>query len=99
MLRITFDNGPHAATLRLEGKVAGPWVDELERTWYDVAGEKPKKPLVVDLSEVSYIDTEGAKMLGYMLEQGAELRDARLLTKLIVDKLKQGTNGSRKGGR
>ena len=33
MLRITTETERFESTLRLEGRLAGPWVDELARTW------------------------------------------------------------------
>lgn len=62
MLRISeteSGNGPVA--LKLEGRVIGPWVGELQRTSeriLDACGS-----LRVDLADVSYVDREGVKLL------------------------------------
>lgn len=98
MLRISFDNAAESVTLKLEGKVAGPWVDELQRAWHDVVGNKPAQSVVVDLSGVDFIDREGRKVLGWMFRQGVELRNGRLITKYIVDQIKHEGNGSEKHG-
>jgi len=87
MLRITLENGAGSATFRLEGKLTGPWVDEFERSWYEFRDKKPLTRVSVDLSEVSFIDSEGKKLLGWMYRLGAELCAAHLMTKYIVDEV------------
>jgi len=86
MLRITLVNGTDAATFRLEGKLTGPWVNEFERSWHDFKDRTPSTPVTVDLCKVSFIDSEGKKLLRQVFQQGAELR-AHLMTKYIVDEV------------
>lgn len=50
-------------TLKLEGKVVGPWVHELDRTWRSVAGSLGAKRLLVDLRGVTSIDVDGNRAL------------------------------------
>ena len=63
MLRITVNQQPEAATLRLEGRVVGPWVDELERAWRSLAASLGSKKLFFDLCGVTYMDTAGQRIL------------------------------------
>ena len=54
MLRITTEECKNPTELKLEGKLAGVWVDELEQTWHAFArGEferrYPRGPLRRDL--------------------------------------------------
>jgi len=93
VLRITLESGIDAATFRLEGKLAGPWVNECERSWHDFKDRTPGTPVTVDLRKVSFIDSEGKKLLRRMFEQGAELR-AQLMTKYIVDEVTGQRNGN-----
>lgn len=87
MLRITYENSPQATVLKLEGRLAGLWVDEVARTWSDTIGEKPAKNVTVDLSSVTYIDAEGKKLLAWLYERGAKLTSGYLMTKYIVDQV------------
>lgn len=58
MLRITHDIDATGAILRLEGRVSGPWVDELRRACLEQAAT-PRRPLTIDLRDVTFIDTAG----------------------------------------
>ncbi len=94
MLKITFENGSKPSTLKLSGKVAGPWVRELRRVWDEVIGRYPAKPVRVDLGEVAYVDLEGRQLLASMFEEGAVFMNARLLTKYILEEV-ESSAGSR----
>ncbi|HLX08902.1 MAG TPA: hypothetical protein VKY89_13695 [Thermoanaerobaculia bacterium] len=89
MLRITTQHKPEEFRFRLEGKVSGPWVDELERSWYAVTQAVRGGHVLVDLSEVTFIDAEGKKLLAWMHEQGAEFLCAGCMTRGIVDEIKR----------
>lgn len=98
MLRITEKNGSRPPTLQLDGKLAGPWVDELERAWRRLAANNPDKAITVDLSGVTFIDSAGRKLLKSLVEQGAELRATHLMTRYIVEQVKEGCRSSARVG-
>ncbi|MGA2072802.1 MAG: hypothetical protein ABSH52_04795 [Terriglobia bacterium] len=89
MLKITVHNSTNAATLNLEGRLAGPWVDELERSWRAVRDDSPDKPVIVDLCEVTFVDAEGRRLLSSMYEQGARLRTFGCMAKGVVEEIVQ----------
>ena len=61
MLKITVQRDETKSTLLLEGKLAGAWVAEVETSW---AAERTKaKEVLVDLNEVTFVDTEGKALL------------------------------------
>ena len=62
-LRITINEKPDATTLRLDGRVVGPWVDELDRVWRSLAGGLGSKKFVVDLCGVSHVGLNGRQVL------------------------------------
>lgn len=97
MLRITVEDGSRPS-IRLEGKLSGPWVAELEKAWNRFAANESGKPITVDLSEVTFIDSAGKKLLSALVERGAELRAAHLMTKYIVGQIIEGCRGSAKVG-
>jgi hypothetical protein len=79
MLRITVEEKPNRIRLRLEGKLMGNWVQELERCWISIRNYGPVNPFFVDLSSVSFVDNEGKALLSRMVSQGAKLRARGLL--------------------
>lgn len=84
MLRITTNDNPRVLTFRLEGRLEGPWVLELEQCWRGVL-ENGNQPIVrVDLSGVTFIDAAGKARLAQMHEQGAEFIAGDCETKAVV---------------
>jgi anti-anti-sigma regulatory factor len=59
MLRITIDEKPDAVVLRLEGSLIGPWVKNVEECWKNVFAGLGTRSVQIDLSAVSFMDTEG----------------------------------------
>ena len=99
MLKITIHPEAETTRLTLEGRLAGPWVEELDRCWRGVAGTEPSHA-VVDLSGVTFIDPEGKALLTRMWQQGAKLHAAGCLTKCIVEEvMKAERAGSSRSGR
>lgn len=89
MLKITVQERAEARRILLEGILAGPWVDELERTWLTLIGKHPDHPVLVDLSGVTFVDGEGKKILTWIYEEGAELSGSDVMNKSIIDEIKQ----------
>jgi anti-anti-sigma regulatory factor len=50
-------------TLKLEGRIAGPWVAELHNAWLDAGPRLGKRTLVIDLTDVIYADELGKQVL------------------------------------
>src|SRR5262245_25810763 len=63
MLRITVLYNRESVTFQLEGKLAGPWVRELERCWQD---SQARRGLRVDLTSLTFIDAAGKALLAAM---------------------------------
>lgn len=62
-LRITFQNSAEAVEMKLEGRVAGPWVGELNRVWVETAPQLSRRKLIIDLHNVTYADEAGKQTL------------------------------------
>ena len=89
MLRITVHDNPQALTFQLEGRLAGPWLRELEECWQSTLARQRKPILRVDLTGVTFIDDAGKACLAAMHRQGAEFVAADCLTKAIVAEITQ----------
>jgi anti-anti-sigma regulatory factor len=85
MLKITAKSETGVLHLSLEGKLAGPWVKELELCWRSAAGTQQGNPVRVNLSSVTFIDEEGKGLLRKMSREGAELTATGCLNKCIVE--------------
>lgn len=87
MLRITANDNPRVLTFRLEGRLEGPWVRELEDCWRSMLNG-PNRPTVrVDLTGVTYIDATGMARLAEMFKQGAQFIAGDCVTKAVVDEI------------
>jgi hypothetical protein len=84
MLRITVHDKPGTLTFRLEGRLAGPWVGELEECWRGTLVSRREPILRVDLTEVTSIDAAGQACLAVLHRQGAEFLAADCLMKAVV---------------
>jgi ABC-type transporter Mla MlaB component len=72
MLRITHALGHNVvATLRLEGKLMGPWVAELARSCNELRCSPDR--LCLDLTAVTFVDTSGVALLRDLIGRGATL--------------------------
>jgi ABC-type transporter Mla MlaB component len=83
MLRITHAQGHNSiSTLRLEGKLLGPWVTELARSCNELACSPDC--LRLDLSAVTFVDGTGLALLRDLLTRGATLaRCSGLVAELL----------------
>jgi hypothetical protein len=61
MLRIVVETARGSGTVRAEGRVIGPWVEELRRSCEGVLTSGAA--LAVDLSDVSFVDRDGIELL------------------------------------
>jgi hypothetical protein len=74
MLRITHAPGRDSvSTLRLEGKLLGPWVAELARSCDELSCSPGC--LRLDLSAVSFVDGPGLRLLRGLLGRGVTLAE------------------------
>ncbi|WP_447978643.1 STAS domain-containing protein [Candidatus Nitrospira bockiana] len=94
MLRITTHVDQDAVTLKLEGRLAGPWVKELEQCWCG-CGRQQANPVRIDLSGVTHIDGEGKALLARLYAGGAQFLTRGCLTTCIVEEIKAAAGGGR----
>ncbi|HEV2349777.1 MAG TPA: hypothetical protein VG028_08035 [Terriglobia bacterium] len=99
MMKITFCNSSESTVLKLEGRLAGPWVNELEKTWRSVTPAAMASQLVLDLCEVTFVDAEGRQLLAEMHEAGVELMGDGIMTQYMIEGIKHGQNGNKSKGR
>ena len=90
MLRITNTTHPDGLTLLvLEGRLAGPWAEELARCWAMLAAAHEAGSISVELDGVTFIDATGKSVLRAMHRSGAALRASGLMTRAILEEITQ----------
>lgn len=88
MLRITVDDVPREVAFKLEGKLLGPWLRELEECWRRTLACEDKAVLRVDLTGLTFVDEAGKACLATMHRQGADFVANDCLTKAIVAEIR-----------
>lgn len=84
MLKITTTHEPQALRLVLEGRLVGPWLNELEQAWRSISDSIHVRR-IVDLTGVTYIEENGRTVLSRMWREGAELIATGCCNKAIVE--------------
>jgi hypothetical protein len=73
VLRITTGRRENSLLLRLEGRIEGPWVEVLRKTWIDATSPNGDQEIAVDLGGVTSADRMGRTLLLTMQKQGVAL--------------------------
>jgi hypothetical protein len=89
MLRITVvESSKIAVTLRVEGRLTGPWVEEL-RIACNVHTFPDEVQLSLELADISFADAEGIALLKELRNRGVGLMGT---TPFLTEQLKNGTS-------
>jgi anti-anti-sigma regulatory factor len=73
--------------LEVEGRLAGPWVEELERCWESERSRVPSEAIVVRLSNVSFIDEAGKELLSKIFHAGAKVEGHGCMVRAIIARI------------
>jgi ABC-type transporter Mla MlaB component len=84
MLRITVHDNLESLAFQLEGRLAGPWVGEVEVCRQRTLAGRRRPAVRFDLAGVTFIDAAGKAYLAAMHRLGAEFVAADCLTKALV---------------
>jgi hypothetical protein len=87
MLRISYSQTEARPRWTLCGQLAGPWVEELRSLWQDAGKGMAGSPSVVDLSDVTFIDEAGERLLSEMRSARVEFVAAGVDTKDLIKNL------------
>lgn len=82
MLRIErVQNGAGHTTVSVTGRLSGPWIAELERS----LNESTSNGIVLDLTDVSFVDREGIEFLRMLRRLGlVDLRCSAFVAEQIT---------------
>ena len=83
MFRITLtgDDG-HTIHVKVEGRVVGDWVPELDQVCGSCLAQNKK--VILDISDVTYIDRRGVEVLKGVLGERVRIMGASLLIQALL---------------
>jgi hypothetical protein len=85
MLRITLHDSARELRIKLEGKLSGPWVEELRQCWRTASSTTGGRITSLDLSDVDFVDADGQSLLSEMHQCGVRLEAATPLIRALVE--------------
>jgi hypothetical protein len=85
MLKIDTIESTSEIVFSLHGRVAGPWVEELESHWRRVQATAGERPMRVDLSGVTGLDAAARYLLQLMRMRNVTLVGACLAIRASLD--------------
>ncbi len=92
LLRISIENTADETTLKVEGKLMGPWIGELAREWKSLLPFPEGRKLFLDLRAMTFVDRAGVETLhGIWRVTGAEILADTPLTRDFVRKIRGAT--------
>jgi len=87
MFRISTVDKPSRRTLVVEGRLVGPWVAELHKSWSNASQELGGRKLVIDLSSLTGISREGEDAIFNLMKKGARFSCAGVLMSHVLKQL------------
>jgi anti-anti-sigma regulatory factor len=87
MLRICYSSNDSVEQWKLCGQLAGAWVQELRSCWERARRSAAAPGSVVDLSDVTFIDENGERLLAEMRNAGVEFHATGVETKDLLENL------------
>jgi hypothetical protein len=84
MLRITANETKDSLFVKLEGKLAGPWVDELAKCLQSCENREEARALRVDLAGLTFVDVRGKELLRDLCLRGTELVATGCLMRAMI---------------
>jgi len=93
MLRITIQRAEDDVVMKLEGCLAGPWVDELEACWCQATTDGGR--VRVDLRSVCHVDAAGRELMTRMHRAGAAFMASGCVMPEVVREVTETPGGDR----
>jgi len=85
VLRITVTTN-NKVSLKLEGRLVGPWVDELRNTVWQTNGWR--QPFEIDVADLTFADEDGENALSWLHRMGARFLGKGPFSGYLFERLK-----------
>jgi hypothetical protein len=96
MLRITVSETNSEQRWTLQGRLAGPWVAQLQTCWAEAQADRAGRSCVIDVTNLTSVDRQGEELLQAMIREGAQFRACGVYIKHMLENLsmrcRQGCN-------
>jgi anti-anti-sigma regulatory factor len=87
MMKIEIQEAGESVVLKVEGRLAGAFVPELENCWRTAQSAGPGRAISVDLKNVTCVDRAGRYLLQSMHRQGVPFLRAGLAVQDILEQI------------
>ena len=87
MLKISIIDSRTQRRLVLEGKLVGPWADELRPAWERASAELDGRELVVEVKNLIVINQAGENVLLELMREGVKVRGCGVFTRHFLKEL------------
>ncbi|NOT64183.1 MAG: hypothetical protein HOP19_28545 [Acidobacteria bacterium] len=87
MLKITIHNEAVLTRFELEGKLSGPWVEELKKCWQAALVAAPDDAFQIHLADVIFVDEAGKELLAALHRQRVALTAQGLVAEAVVTEI------------
>lgn len=91
MLKITITETRTERRFIVQGRLAGPWVEELSTAWKRAQQAQDGRAFVIDLNDVTFIDKGGERLLRALWKNGAQLVARGVYTRHVLEEVEQET--------
>jgi hypothetical protein len=88
MPKITITETPIEMRWVLQGRLFGPWVNQLRANWRTASRTRQGRTCIVDLNDVTFIDKGAAKLFRSMAREGAQFTANRPYSTRLLQGLK-----------
>lgn len=87
MFKISIVETDGQRRLVLAGKLVSPWTTELESVWRSAVEQLRGRKLIVDLTDVTVISSDGENTIFNLMKNGAQFSSAGVLTRHVLKQL------------
>jgi hypothetical protein len=87
MLRVTTKDEAELIRLKIEGRLAGSDVIDVQIYWHSITTARQHFPILIDLTGVTFVDEAGKRLLAEMNRHGDKFVTGGLMTKAIIEEV------------
>jgi hypothetical protein len=97
MLKISIIDSRMHRRVILEGKLVGPWADELRPAWERAKADLGGRELIVEVKNLIVINQTGENVLLELMREGVKIRGCGVFTRHILKELARRVERKDKG--